>query len=319
MDKVSVVIPFYNMENNVKRVITSLKKQSYKNFEVILVNDGSKDKTEEAIKKCIKDDKRFRYFYKKNGGVSSARNFGLKKCKGKYVCFVDSDDYVEKDFIKLLYNSLIDENSDISACYFNRIYNNFISVNSYSKTFSDLIKYPAPWNKMYKMSLFKENNIEFYEGKWYEDLGMSAKLMMMSNKISIVNKPLYNYIFVSGSSSIMHTYDERIFQMYDIVEDIEKFAKKNKIYEENYNNIEFIHIYHILVGTIYRSSFMKDFSSSTIENIIKYVDDKYENWYKNDSIKNLDFIYKIYLFFIKHKMYKFLYITLKLFNKKINL
>ncbi len=253
------------MEKNMKKCISSIKKQSYKNIEVILVDDGSKDKTKQVIKKNIDNDIRFKYYYKKNGGVSSARNFGLKKATGEYICFIDSDDYVEKDFIKLLYESIKENNSDVAACYFNRIYGDKVNINTVTSNFYDLIKYPAPWNKMYKMSLFKESNIEFLEGKWYEDLGVSSKILMLSNNISIVDKPVYNYIFLSNSSSIMHTYDDRIYQIYDIVEDIEQFAKENKLYEKNYKNIEFIHIYHILVGTIYRSSFKGDFSKETVK------------------------------------------------------
>lgn len=319
MDKISVIVPCYNMEKFVKRVISSLKKQTYKDIEVILVDDGSRDKTKNIIKKEIKNDKRFFYFYKKNGGLSSARNYGLEKAKGKYICFVDSDDYVEKDYVEKLYDSIIKNKSDLAICSFNRIYGDYTKVNSYKKSFSSFIKHPAAWNKMYHIDLFKKYNIKYLEGKWYEDLGVTSKILMISNKISIIEKPLYNYIFAANPNSIMHTYDDRIYQIYDIVEDIEDFAKKNKIYTEQYLNIEFIHIYHILIGTIYRSSFVKGFNLKTIENIINYVYTKYPKWYKNNNIKDLSFVFKSYLFLVKIKGCFILFILLKLFNNKIKI
>ena len=104
--EISIVIPCYNEENNIKRCIDSIKKQSYRDFEVILVDDGSTDKTAEVIKKNIKEDKRFKYYHKENGGVSSARNYGIKKSAGHYISFIDSDDYINPDFLKLLYENI---------------------------------------------------------------------------------------------------------------------------------------------------------------------------------------------------------------------
>lgn len=319
MDKISIVIPCYNMEKFVKKVIFSVKKQTYKNIEVILVDDGSKDKTKEIIKKQIKDDKRFKYYYKKNGGLSSARNFGLEKVTGKYVCFVDSDDYIEKDYIEKLYDSIINNKTKLSICAFNRIYGNKINVNGYKNNFTSLITHPAAWNKMYDIDLFKENDIRYYEGKWYEDLGVTTKILMVSDNVSIVEKPLYNYIFSANPNSIMHTYDERIYQIYDIVEDVEKFARGKNLYVKQYENIEFIHIYHILVGTIYRSSFLKNFKIKTIKDIIKYVSAKYPKWYKNKYIKNLPIIFRIYLYFIRIKATFIIFILLKLFKNKMTI
>lgn len=316
MDLISIIVPCYNMERKIKKCICSIKKQSYKNFEAILVDDGSKDKTKEIIKKNIENDKRFKYVYKKNGGVSSARNKGIEKAKGKYICFIDSDDYVGKDYLKELYKCLIENDSDVSACYFNRIYDKKSVINKVDNEI-DLLKFPAPWNKLYKKELFKQNNIKFPVGKWYEDLCVSSEILFKLNKISIVNKPLYNYIFSQNSSSIMHTYDDRIYQIYDMVEDIEKFAKNNKLYNKHKDKIEFICVYHILVGTIYRSSFRGDFNKNTIKSITSYVEKKYPNWYKNDELKNLPFVYKTYLKFLKFHCYNLIYIMLKLFNDKM--
>ena len=167
------------------------------------------------------------------------------------------------------------------------------------------------------MELFKKNDIKYPLGKWYEDLGTFPKLLILSNKISIVEKSLYNYI--QNSSSIMHTYDDRIYQIYDIVEEIEKFAKKKKLYKEYKDNIEFINIYHILVGTIYRASFREDFTKDTIIDIVKHVEEKYPEWYKNEGIGELSFFFRTYLKVLEKRKYKLIYFLLTKFNRKVDL
>ncbi|MBR2246592.1 MAG: glycosyltransferase family 2 protein [Bacilli bacterium] len=317
MDKISIVVPCYNMEKKVKCCIDSIKKQSHKNFEVLMIDDGSKDKTAEVIKKNIKYDKRFKYLYKKNGGLSDARNFGIKKAKGNYICFIDSDDYIEDDYLECLYNSIKENNTDISISYFMRIYENKKSLNKINSSFNELIKHPAAWNKLYKIELFKNSDIEYPLGKWYEDLGTFPKLLMLSSKISIVKKPLYNYI--QNSSSIMHTYSDRIYEIYDIVEDIKKFAKDNKVYRRYKDNIEFINIYHILIGTIYRASFREDFNVNIIRKIVNKVEKEYPNWYRNKGIKELPLPYKVYLNCIHHKRYKIIRLVISILNKRVDL
>lgn len=317
MDKITLIIPCYNMEKIVEKCISSIKNQSYTNFEAIFVDDGSIDNTESIIKENIKNDKRMHYVYKENGGLSSARNFGLERATGEYVCFIDSDDYIEKDYLKELYESLINNSSDISICYFNRVYDDKTKINEIKPGFNNLIRFPAAWNKLYKISLFKDNDIEFPVGKWYEDSGTFPKLLMISNNVSIVKKPLYNYI--QNDSSIMHTYDDRIYDIYDIIENIEDFAKKYDLYEKHFHNIEFMTINHVLVGTVYRSSFMDNFTTNTIKDIVNKVNKKYPAWHENNGINDLPLFFKLYLYVLNKKGYQLIYILLKLFNEKVNL
>ena len=112
MSKVSIIVPCYNAQDYIKNCIDSIKNQTYQDFEVLMIDDGSKDNTKKIIQKEIKDDQRFSYFYKKNGGLSDARNYGLTRAKGEYVCFIDSDDYISQDYVELLYYSIQKNNSD---------------------------------------------------------------------------------------------------------------------------------------------------------------------------------------------------------------
>lgn len=316
MDKISIVIPCYNVEDSVERCILSIKNQTYENIEAIFVDDGSTDNTRNAINEAIKDDDRIIYIYKENAGPSAARNFGIEKATGEYICFVDSDDYIERDYVEQLYDNLIANDSDISICYFNRVYEDKTTLNIVKSDYTNIIRHPAPWNKLYKISLFKQNNIRFPVGKWYEDLNAFSKLLLMSSKVSIVEKPLYNYI--QNDSSIMHTYDDRIYDSFDVTEDIENFARKHNIFEENFDKLEYINAYHVLVGTMYRASFKEDFSPKTIKCIHDHVRAKYPNWHKNRFIQDLPMFYRTYFKFLHLKCYHLIFIMLKLLNSKIN-
>ena len=312
-DLITIIIACYNIEKYIEKCLVSISNQTYNNIEVLMIDDGSKDNTSDFLKKFEKKDNRFKYLNKVNGGLSDARNFGLKHANGSYICFIDGDDYIENDYVELLYNDIVTNKSDVSVCYFNRVYDDKVNINKISKEKYNMIKHPAAWNKMYNRKYF--NTLEFKKGIWYEDLDFFSKLLLLNPKISIVEKPLYNYI--QNSSSIMHTYDERIFQVYDVVEDIEKFATDNNCYDKDL--LEYINVYHILIGTIYRVSFSKDYSTKNIKEISNYVNTKYNNWYLNKYVKKLPFVYRMYLICLKYRLYHLVWLVLKMFNRFLNL
>ena len=140
---------------------------------------------------------------------------------------------------------------------------------------------------------------------------------MLNPRITIVPQPLYNYI--DNNTSTMHTYDKRIYQIYNILEDIEQFARQHQVYSQNHDYIELISICHILISTTYRASFRKDFNPKIIKAIFKYVSSKYPNWYHNQYIKLLSPICRIYLYLLQNHHYYILYLIIKTLHKKIKL
>lgn len=316
MDKISIVIPCYNIADDIEICIDSIRNQTYENFEALFIDDGSTDNTRDVILENIQDDERMKYFFKENGGVSSARNLGIENATGEYICFVDSDDYVEKDFLKGLYDNLIENNSDISICYFNRVYEDKVSENEVKNGFYNLIRYPAPWNKICKTSLYRDNGIRFPNARLSEDLGSTSKLLMLSDKVSVVEKPLYNYI--QNPTSSMHTYDDRIYEVYSITEDIENFAKNRGLFEKFHDEIEYLNVYHILIGTVYRASFRDDFGTKSLKEMKDYVDSKYPNWPENNGIKQLPIFYRVYLKALAKEQFKLIQLLLRILNKRIN-
>ncbi len=211
---VSIVVPIYNVEKFIHRCIDSILQQSYKNTEIILVDDGSPDNCPKICDEYSRKDSRIKVLHKKNGGLSDARNAGIRIAKGKYIAFVDSDDSIEKDYIKQLYNTIRKADADISACGHTVRYENGRTIPHFSnnsfivqreealeRVLYDDELCAATWAKLYKTKLFK--NIKFPKGENFEDSSTTYKLILESNKVACDMKSQYNYLI--RSNSIMTT------------------------------------------------------------------------------------------------------------------
>ena len=201
---VSVIVPIYNVAKYLEQSLKSIQNQTYKNIEVLLVDDGSTDESAK-IAKMFLDDKRFHYYYKKNGGLSDARNFGLTKAIGKYLLFVDSDDFLNVNMINLLYFNLIKSKADISVCGSYKYYNDkkiienqvnegFICLTP-DKSISYLYDFDhygvGVWNKLFSRYLFEK--IRFPVRKISEDYYIMYKIFSETKKVCYDSTPLYYY------------------------------------------------------------------------------------------------------------------------------
>lgn len=204
--KVSIIVPIYNVEPFIEKCVRSLMQQSYTNIEIILVNDGSTDKSGTIIDSLSKLDNRVFVYHKENGGVSSARNLGLKKAHGEYVQFVDGDDYVEKDYVEKFVNLIETTKADVA------ISNMWLIDDEYpqpGKTSETKIVCPndaliqlylnklgvAVWNKIYRMSFLSKNNICFVPDFWFAE-GMTFNVACFVNckAIAISNFCVYHQV-----------------------------------------------------------------------------------------------------------------------------
>ena len=211
---VSIIVPVYNVESYLERCITSILNQTYKSFELILVDDGSTDKSSFICDDYAKKDNRTVVVHKKNGGLSSARNAGLDIARGGYISFVDGDDYLDNSFIEKLLNSLILSNSDIAVCGYQKVKNNqyvahvtiekekmILKSNDFVEL--SLTKYPLgvlACNKIYKKELF--DNLRYPLNKYHEDEYLFHKLIDKASKTIIIKDVLYFY--EQRNTSIMH-------------------------------------------------------------------------------------------------------------------
>jgi hypothetical protein len=214
---ITVIVPIYNVEDFIDMCLESLSKQTYKHFEVLMVNDGSTDNSGIICKEYADRDSRFQYFEKENGGLSDARNFGLEHSKGDYITFVDSDDWVSDTYLFDLYEALTRENADISLASYAKYnvaeamyYFHVSEDNYYERIFSseELIRelpnlelaelsYYTSWGKLFRRTLFE--HVQFPKGKLIEDTRTNIKLFLESSKIIYINKGLYFYCIREGS------------------------------------------------------------------------------------------------------------------------
>ncbi|MCQ5146274.1 glycosyltransferase family 2 protein [Enterocloster bolteae] len=217
--QISIVLPIYNVEKYLDECVQSVLNQSYANFELILVDDGSTDGSQMLCEQYKKKDKRIVVIHQKNGGLSSARNTGIKCAHGKYITLIDSDDYVAYDYIEKLYDAIVENSADISMCDFQKVaegsklkeikipyqIKNKHLIFDKEETIKEVYNEKfhgidfVSWAKMYKLELFRTNSIYFPEGKLHEDAFTTYKLFYLSEKIAYIDEPLYFYRIRNGS------------------------------------------------------------------------------------------------------------------------
>lgn len=232
-DLISVIVPVYNVEKYLPQCISSILNQTIQNLEIILVDDGSLDNSGKICDDFSKNDNRIIVVHKENGGLSSARNAGLKIANGNYIGFVDSDDWLDENMYETLLKLINDTNADISYCNFfrtangnekispinNEIIESFNNIEGLNNFYTDLYQPTVvAWNKLYAKKLF--DNVIYPVGKIHEDEGTTYKLFCKANKITYSNRPLYYYRITPNSITtskfnvkrldIIELYDEKI-------------------------------------------------------------------------------------------------------------
>lgn len=310
--KLSIIVPVYGVEKYIDKCLNSLVKQSLKEIEIIVVNDGTKDNSQKIIDKYVKKyPDKIKSYIKENGGQGSARNYGLKKTTGEYIGYVDSDDFVEKDMYKKLYNKAKENNYDIVVCgnynvsedYQNKNIDAFI--NNYNTDLENIFfGKMAVWNKIYKRDILIKNKLEFKEKVWYEDLAFTLKAIMNSNTFAFIDEPLYDYLIREGST-MNNSNVQRNLEILDAFNDILSYIQHNKK-EEYFSKIEFLAIDHIYISAIVRVLKAKaddKVKRETINKLLDYMNKKFPNYKNNKYINTLSKNRKIIYKLINIKMY----------------
>ena len=216
LNLISLIIPCYNTETTIEKCLESVISQSYQNLEIIIIDDGSTDKTSAIIKQFQEKNSRIILINQENSGVSKARNQGIKMASGDYICFVDSDDWVEENYCSVLHQTLVENNADISIAeaFFEDENGNIVgkhpnsedSIAVYDKQtalkllLEDKIIQSHPWAKLYKSELLK--NVSFPENlEAFEDYFTMFKVFNNAEKVVKINQPIYHYIQFENSLS----------------------------------------------------------------------------------------------------------------------
>ncbi|WP_419958033.1 glycosyltransferase family 2 protein [Psychrobacillus psychrotolerans] len=285
---ISVIIPAYNSGKFIRKTIDSVLNQSFDNFEVLVINDGSTDKTEEIVKEYIVRNPKVRLINQNNSGVSVARNMGIKESKGDYICFLDSDDFYDVLFLEKMFNEIKLEDSEVCYCGYNKItpmkkvhvFTNFQKENVLKNYILGKVRvHTTGW--MIKKELISKNNILFSEElAWGEDFEFFCKVLGQSNKICYVKDYLTNYT--------VNINDDRLstFSIKKIDNDFETIKKISE-YREIDKNIAAKRVlinYRLPALVSYR--LLNAYKYKVEENIILDYFNKYENYIVKFSFNN---------------------------------
>ena len=208
--EITIIIPVYNVSSFIEKCIKSVFDQSFRDFECIIVNDGTKDNSTELVESIIKGDKRFKVFHQKNQGQGMARNLGLKHAQGKYICFIDADDYVEPNYLEVMYREIENQKADIVCCGFNILTNDKVRPHLISLEASSNIEsiihllngndWGSLFNRIFKSNLVKDLN--FNKGI-AQDKPFIFQLFVKNpiSKVIYIEQCLYNYIIRNQSAT----------------------------------------------------------------------------------------------------------------------
>ena len=309
MAKVSVIVPIYNVQDYLEKSIQSLINQTLADIEIILVNDGATDKSGEIAKRFKKKyPNKIMYLEKQNGGLSDARNFGIPFASGEYIAFLDSDDYVEENMYEEMYTIAKQENSDMVECDFyweypkkTRLDTGAIYTNKHEMI--EKVRVVA-WNKLIRKKILDETKVKFPKGYRYEDVEFTYKLIPHLNKISFVKKPFIHYI--QRQNSISNVQNERTKEIFDVLENVLNYYKKNNLFEEYKAELEYIYVRYLLCSSLKRMTKVEDkkVRESLLNQTWENINNKFPDWKQNDILKTNKSIKNLYLKSVNSKTYK---------------
>ena len=238
---ISVIVPVYRVEEYLERCVKSILSQTYKNLEVILVDDGSPDQCPAICDACAEKDARVKVIHQENKGLSGARNAGIDAASGEYLAFVDSDDYVSPHFIEELYQLLQDTGCAIGQCRFSYVKGDGLLEEGDSafciyrgESLMEQLYGPeekatcfvVAWNKLYRAELFKETGIRYPEGRIHEDEATTYRLFHEAKKLAFLDRALYGY-YTENGGSITSVFSAKRLQWLTAHEERIAFFKKN--------------------------------------------------------------------------------------------
>ena len=298
--KLSIIVPVYNMEVYLDKCLQSLADQTLNNedYEILVVNDGSKDNSQAIIEKFEKEYSNITGFVKVNGGLSDARNYGIQRAKGDYLAFVDSDDYVDVTMYEKMLAKTDEYDFDMVVCDFTEIYpeeekRGYSLIDADIKG-KDAVRnvmwniYPSAWNKIYKKELFAD--VKYKKNVWFEDVECLYRLLPRVSSIGTVKEPLYLYLQRPGS--ISKSVDERIYHCVDNWNGIVDYYHENSLFPEYEKEIEYCYVRYMYATFVkaaskYDHEGYKRAVAVARENVKKHFPDYRKNSYCRRSVKGM--------------------------------
>ena len=314
---ISIIIPVYNVESKINKLLDSLYRIKNNNIEIIFIDNNSKDNSLKIIKNYSKKDKRSKVYEEKKSGANYARYLGFTKSNGKYIYFIDSDDYIETNNFNEIINILNKRNVDVLIGNYNELDSkgNFIKLMNGFGNENILLYKPCLWDKIIKKSLIKKDSFIFTTIG--EDMYLTLPILAASNNIEYFNKPIYNYVKNNNGISSKNNYQLLNDALNSLKLLRNRFIKDN-LYDKNYEEINYILITHSLYRA-FKGILLNKKDRNIIRNkVLEFIDDLN---YKNNKYYKKATIYKLVALLIKLKILynSFLtrFIVNLLFNNKL--
>lgn len=258
MPKISVIVPVYNVQEYLAKCIDSVLAQTFSDYEIIVVDDGSTDNSGVIAAQYAARHPCIRVITQENGGLGAARNTGIEAAQGEYLLLVDSDDTIAPEALQVLMDTTICTDADLvifdlllinlqgiptqreTGCKY------FKSGNNVLENHKLLLDWPSACNKLWRRELFLSSGIRYPGRVWYEDLRTTPKLLTLANRVAYVPQPFYHYLQRPGS--IMHSSAvARNQEILDAFDDLLAYFKEHRLFDTYYAELEFLAVYHILI------------------------------------------------------------------------
>lgn len=300
---VSVIVPVYNVESYLRECLDSLVHQSLTSLEIIVVDDGSTDRSSSILEEYEqKYSSLLKSYRKPNGGLSDARNFGLHYAKGEYIGFIDSDDYVETTMFERLLDEALRTKALVTVCDINYVFDDkspsfrlkgLKVIEGVESTRAAFLSPLFAWNKLYHRSVFDEMGYRYPMGLWYEDIPVTVPLLSRLDRIGYVPEALVYYR--QRLTSIMGTRNSEklgdIFTILDLVyDDFKQASRLNRYHDE----LEYLYIEHLLLYGAFRF-YRSNHSKEWMYKAFRVMSQKFPHWKRNPYLKTVRKSYMIYL------------------------
>ncbi len=316
--KISVIVPVYNVENYIAKCLDSLVQQTLQEIEIIIVNDGSSDNSEDIVMQYRnKYSNKIRYYKKENGGLSDARNYGMGYAKGEYITFLDSDDFIEKDAYEMMYRASEGGKKNVVECDF---YWEYPKKRVWDKApdYRDVKDYlirgrVVAWNKLYRRDWLENIDIYFPKGLLYEDVEFFFSLMPHLKDISdvaVVRKPYVHY--VQRTDSISYKESIRITDICKVYMNSMEYLKTKNLLNQYDQELEYKFVRNVLWGfplKKVRNIKEKKIKRIVVDSLWTCVNNERPQWKKNKYLSKVT-LPNLYLHFVRRPLFRFLFLYL---------
>lgn len=312
MELVSIVVPIYGVEEYLNKCIKSLINQTYRNLEIILVDDGSPDRCGQMCDGFAKEDDRVRVIHKANGGLSDARNTGAKQASGKYLIFIDSDDYVDNKLVEKAVFTAEKHKADMVIFDFTAVEEGRFELRTSGIPAYKLLQLeeepglllmpPAAWSRLFNREFYLKANHPFPIGKYYEDLGTTPKFLLEASRIVYLKESLYFYNIRSNSIMKSSNFERNYKDMVWILNDILHFFKERNQFQKYKKELEYL-VFASGYFEPSREIVLKDRRSPYLKKIRTYMYNTFPEFHQNVYVKQLGKKNKFHLFILDIRQY----------------